>query len=251
MAFSKKRVFIAFGAGFLLAAIAIVFFLCRQEIGSYIDLKRGEMAVSSHRATPLDLSVTINNYGWSADRFAQNTRFPAWTTIPTGFQVLHHVPFQIDGAFALWGENNAKRLHINFPEAITNIPVTGTFDSLYLLHCCFFNEPNHTPVYEVVFRYMDNSSATNQLLFGNDLLDWMTKPKKNGTVQGPNGKNSKLAWVGEPWDPDSKTRARLCLTELTNPTPAIMVSSIDLYSCKSSSAGCILAMTTGKSGLMK
>ena len=46
-------------------------------------------------------------------------------------------------------------------------------------------------------------------------------------------------------------RLRFSLTALTNPNPLSEVTSIDLYSCKTNSAGCIMAMTTGRSGLMK
>ena len=35
------------------------------------------------------------------------------------------------------------------------------------------------------------------------------------------------------------------------PQPSLEVKSLDLYSCKSKTAACILAMTAGQSGLMK
>jgi hypothetical protein len=39
--------------------------------------------------------------------------------------------------------------------------------------------------------------------------------------------------------------------KMKNPQPILEVASIDLFSCKSQTAACIMAMTAGKSGLMK
>jgi hypothetical protein len=41
------------------------------------------------------------------------------------------------------------------------------------------------------------------------------------------------------------------VTAIKNPQPSLAVETIDLYSCKSRTAACIMAMTPGKSGLMK
>jgi hypothetical protein len=48
-----------------------------------------------------------------------------------------------------------------------------------------------------------------------------------------------------------KRPLRFCLTVIENPQPFLEVASIALFSCKSQTAPCIMAMTTGKSGLMK
>ncbi|MEZ6034664.1 MAG: hypothetical protein R3C17_16340 [Planctomycetaceae bacterium] len=44
---------------------------------------------------------------------------------------------------------------------------------------------------------------------------------------------------------------RFCLTAIENPHPDRKVKSIDLVSSKNQSAGCILAMTLGRSTLMR
>jgi hypothetical protein len=41
------------------------------------------------------------------------------------------------------------------------------------------------------------------------------------------------------------------MTAMENPDPQRTVESIDLYSCKSRTVACIMAMTVGKTNLMK
>jgi RNA polymerase sigma factor (sigma-70 family) len=249
MAWTKTKTAAVAGMGLLLAGGILTGILCRHTIAHRIAVARGELAISRHEAAPIDLANTIARYGWPAERFDQIKRFPMWQSVPRGFQVFDHVPFQINGAFALWGESNVRQTHINFPEQIPDIAVNQKFATLYMLHMAFFSEPYNTPVYEVVFHYEDGLTATNQLLYGDDILEWGLN--KHGRAIGPAGPNSKLAWAGGSGPSQDKNPVRVCLTAVENPMPLTKVTSIDLNSCKSQSAGCILAMTTGRSRLMQ
>jgi hypothetical protein len=60
-----------------------------------------------------------------------------------------------------------------------------------------------------------------------------------------------LAWVGGRFSKTQDNRLRFCLTAFDNPYPDRLVVTIDLISCKSKTAASIMALTTGKSGLMK
>jgi hypothetical protein len=140
---------------------------------------------------------------------------------------------------------------LDFPEEITGIPVNQKFDTLYVYHATFYSAPSGTPVYELVFRYEDGSSATNQLLYGDDVLDFNSGVKGNRPVKGPTSPHSRLAWVGGSFTENGKQPLRFCLTAIKNPQADLEVTSIDLYSCKSRAAAVILAMTTGPSNLMK
>ena len=202
--------------------------------------------IANHVATPVDL---IANYTTPVSYFDQITSFPAWKTVPRGFQTFAHVPLQIEGMICLWGAGNANQLKIIFPEEILGIEVKHKFETLYVYHGAFFTSPNKTPVCEIVFRYEDGSSVTNQLLYGDDVLDWVANAR--GSIIGPRGPHSKLAWVGGSFSPKKKQPLRLCLTAIANPQPSIEVTTIDLYSCKNKTAACIMAMTTGRSGLLK
>jgi len=248
MAWTKTTKTIVFGTVALLAlAAATVLIVFRHKIADQMTLASGRHAIASHKAALVDMTA---NYTTPASYFPKITSFPAWATVPTGFQVFDNVPLQIGGMICLWGAGNANKLKIIFPEQILGIAVNQKFETLYVYHGAFFTSPDKTPVCDVVFRYADGSSATNQLLYGTDILDWVAKNKGKTTI-GPTGPRSKLAWVGGTFTPGQKKPLRLCLTAIENPQPSLEVASIDLFSCKSQTAACIMAMTAGKSGLMK
>jgi hypothetical protein len=203
--------------------------------------------IASHQAAPLDLAT---NYTTPVSRFDKITQFPAWKTVPRGPQVFDGVPLDIEGMICLWGEGNATKLHIIFPEARLGIALHQKFETLYVYHGSFFNSPQGTPVCNVVFRYADGSSATNTLRYGEDILDWVAN-RDGKPVVGPTGEHSRLAWVGGSFSPTKKEPLRLCLTAVENPQPEVEVATVDLFSCKSRTAPCIMAMTPGKAGLMK
>ena len=247
MAWTRNKQAIVWGAVLVLLVFATAtLFYQRHNIANRMTVYGGERAVANRVATPVDLT---GHFAAPASYFDQIKSFPAWATVPTGFQVFDNVPLQIDGFMALWGEANATQLKIIFPEQILGIPVNQKFETLYVYHGAFFTSPAKTPIYEVVFRYADNTSATNQVLYGDDILDWGAN--SGGRPVRPRSPNSKLAWVGGSFSPTAKQPVCFCLTAINNPQPSVEVTSIDLYSCKNYSAGCILAMTAGRSGMMK
>jgi hypothetical protein len=184
------------------------------------------------------------------DTFAPNFE-NEWAVVPSGFQTFCHVPFQIDGFMLLWGAGFPQYGGGTGAEAIVGIPVNRKFEMLYVYHTAIFWSPNNAPVYELVFRYADGKSVTNTIRYGADILDWFANTNSRGRIIGPGGHNSRLAWQGE-YSANGKTiPLRFSLTALPNPRPSFEVASIDLYSCKTNSAGCIMAITTGQSGLLK
>ena len=246
MASAKTKKVVGVVAGSLLVAVIITAILLRHPIEHGLTLAGGKRAIANHAAAPLDLATS---YQTPASYFAKITSFPAWGTVPIGFQVFDDVPLQINGMMCLWGELNTK-YKIIFPEQILGIKLNQKFETLYVYHTAFFESPDHMPVCEVVFRYTDGSSLTNELRYGDDTLDWEAGAKK--PVPGPKGPNSKLAWVGGSTKPTKKNSPlRFFLTAINNPMSSVEVESIDLYSSKNKSAACILAMTAGKAGLMK
>jgi RNA polymerase sigma factor (sigma-70 family) len=246
MAWAKAKTAIVAGVGVLLVTGVTTGIVFRHSIQHRLEVAGGKSAIAHHTAAPIDLTAAIAKYGTPASQFDRLTEFPAWLTMPHGFQVFDHVPFQIDGAFSLWGEGNAK-MRIVFPERVPEIAVNLKFEMLYVLHCAFFDAAAKTPVYEIVFHYDNGLAVTNQMLFGDDLLDWHA----NMWGGRPTGPNSKLAWVGGAVSRNDPTPLRLCLTAITNPMPDVNVTTIDVQSCKHISAGTVLAMTAGRSGLMR
>ena len=242
MAWTNTKKAGVIGIVVLLALVAIAAFVFRHKIAHQIAQAGGKRAVANHTAEPLDLTA---NYGWFADNFYQSR---IWSDVPAGFQVFRHVPLQIDGVIFLWGEGNAKMGNV-FPESVAGIAVNRKFETLYVYHCTFFGSPTGTPVYDLVFRYEDDFSVTNTIRYGLDTLDFNTPGGKK--ITGPTGPNSRTAWVGGSFTEDGKHPLLFCLTAVENPKPFLEVKSIDLFSCKNRSAGAILAMTAGKTGLMK
>jgi hypothetical protein len=245
MATTRTQKAILWGTVGVLGLVAATVFVLLHKNADQLNLASGKRALAKHLATPIDLT---RYYATPASIFDPATGSSYWKAVPSGFQVFNNVPLQIDGMMYLWGEGNANKGAV-FPEQIPGIAVNRKFETLYVYHAAFFSSPNRTPVYEMVFRYEDGSSVTNQLLYGSDLLDFNSKGGK--TIVGPNGPHSKLAWVGGSFTPDGKQPLRFCLTAIDNPQPSLVVTSMDLFSCRSRSAACILAMTTGRSGLMK
>jgi len=233
MEWTKGKTTISVATGVLLVAGIIAMVLWLGDPRKRAQAK-GERLIKGHVAGPVNLT---NNYN-----------APALSMLPSGLQTFNNVPVQIGGMICLWGEGGASR-GMEFPKEVLDIPVHETFQTLYLYHKSSFGSPPGTPVCEVVFHYIDGASATNRLLYGDDVLDWFAP---GGTrVKGPSGPNSKIAWIGQMTVQNGGIQQlRTCMTAIENPDPKVRVSSIDFYSCKSRTCIYIMAMTTGKTGLM-
>jgi hypothetical protein len=147
----------------------------------------------------------------------------------------------------LWGANNARNGSA-FPEELLGINVNRKFETLYVYQATFYGAPEQAPVYNLAFRYEDGSSSTNPILYGLDVLDFYIN--KGPAELGPIGPRSKLVWLGQLPGGEKPQPLRFFTTAVKNPEPTRTVATIDLYSCKTTAAACIQAMTTGPSGLM-
>ena len=232
---------IALATVVLLALGVGTWIVLQLNIPRRLALAEGRRAIASHKAEPLDLTA---QYDTLASNFGNEM-----TVVPRGFQTFAHVPLQIDGSKCLWGGGYPYHGEGIGAENLLGIPVHRRFETLYVCHGAIFWSPNNATVYELVFRYDDDYSVTNQIRYGVDVLDWYAN--KGKVVIGPAGPNSRLAWHGEYSANGKIIPLRFSLTALKNPKPFMEVTSIDLYSCKSNSCGLILAMTTGRSGLMR
>jgi hypothetical protein len=243
MKWSKSKIAVGSTALVLIAVGAVFFFKWLRD-PQRVAAETGEHLIAEKLAVPLDMTQRIQT---PAVRFKNITQFPAWQSVPIGSQTFCNVPIQIDGMICLYGEGNAK-MGLKFPEVWPDIPINQKFETLYVYHCTFMAVPTGTPVYDLVFRYEDGSSVTNEILYGKDVLDWYSFGAK---VAGPTAARSKLAWKGEADLGAKKQALRFCLTAVENPFPNVMVTTVDLYSRKTESAACIQAFTPGRAGLMK
>ena len=147
-----------------------------------------------------------------------------------------------------------------FPDKALGIDVNQKFETLYVYNTAWFPSADNTPVCQVVFHYDDGSMATNQLFYGSDIVEWAARPGKKAntptgpkskTMNDPSGPNSKAVWVGGTRTPGQNRPVRFCLTAIANPHPSATVTSMDWFSCRSQTSACVIAMTVGRSGLMK
>jgi hypothetical protein len=243
MAWPKTKTIFAVLAALVLVAAMTLFILWLRN-PQRVALAKGERLIAKNVAAPVDMT---DYYQTPASDFSQITRFPAWAAVPTGFQTFDGVPLAIEGMICLWGGGNTKA-GIEFPEQLEGIKIGQKFQTLYVYHASFYASPRGTPVYNIVFRYDDGSSVTNQILYGNDIGDWYAR---RGKASRPTNPRSKIAWTGMANTGKGKQPLQFFLTAVENPQPDITVATIDLYSCKSQTAACIHAMTTGHSGLMQ
>lgn len=209
------------------------------------DAARDQAAAKeTDKPAPLDLTPYVR---FKAENFEKSTTYP-WKVVPHGEQTYVNIPVQIDGCIFLYGKSNAKN-GLTYPEKVEGIAVKQKFETLYVYHGVFYEGKPGSAAYEVVFHYADGKMASEKILCGEDVRDWYIKPDEKEI--GPSGKRSVLAWEGKFERGKNVQKLRFCMTALENPYPKVEVTSIDLVSTKSDTAGCVLSLTPGKSGLMK
>ena len=247
MTWTKTKKAVVWGSVVVVvAAGGTALYLKRQNISDWMTVTAAQRAVTKHVATPIDMT---GHYAVPASALENSSSY--WGQVPWRFQVFHHVPLQIDGIIYLWGAGNARAGAV-FPKEVTGIAVNLKFETLYVYHCTFYNSPNYTPVYDLVFRYADGDSATNTIQYGVDTMDFNTPGGKAiKDIKGPSSPSTKIGWIGSSFSADGKHPLLFSLTALNNARPDATVTSIDLFSSKKQSAGVILAMTAGRSDLMK
>ncbi|MBI3469308.1 MAG: hypothetical protein HY000_40410 [Planctomycetes bacterium] len=195
-------------------------------------------------AAPVDLT---RYYSLKASAFDGSTRYP-WPAVPRGPHTFANVPVEIGGAIFLWGERNAKA-GLKYPEEVKGIPIQRRFETLYVCHAAFYEGKAGTPMYEARFQYDDGTSASDVILCGDDARDWFANRAEEEL--GPSAPRSMLAWDGDAKVGDRIQAICFCLTAISNPHPEKVVMAIDFVSSKTQTASCILAVTTGKAGLMQ
>jgi hypothetical protein len=196
-------------------------------------------------ATPLDLTKHLH---MKAENFAKIIRYP-WPAVPTGAQTFAGVPVNIQGALMTFGQRNADNGQ-KYPETITGIACGQKFETLYLLHGVFYEADSGEPAFDVVLNYPGGEKQTDTILCGEDTRDWYIK-NPSEKERGPTAKRSTLAWTGSGKSGMRDQDIRFCLTAIENKYPDRLVETIDLVSAKNQTAGCILAISVGKKGLLK
>lgn len=229
--------------GIVVAAALVVFPLITTTAEAQAPKQR-EAEAEGAKPVSLDLSKFV---GMKADSFASSTKFP-WPAVPTGKQTFVGVPVEIQGATMLWGQRNADA-GLKFPESVGGIPCQQKFETLYILQGTFYEGAPGEPSFEVVLNYPGGEKQTDTILCGDDSRNWFFKEGEK--MIGPSAKRSALAWTGAGKFGARDQPIRFCMTAIEHKYPDRLVATIDLVSSKKQTAGCILAITVGKAGLLK
>ena len=203
-------------------------------------------AAAAAKGEPVMLDLT-KYLVMKPEQFKKITSYP-WAVTPVGKHTFAGVPLEIQGATILWGKRNADRGQ-NYPETVKGIPVQQKFETLYILHCVFFEAAKGEPSFDIVLNYEGDKPQTDTIHSGEDSKDWWVNDPNEEL--GPTAKRSTLAWTGTGKANDRDQDVRFCLTAIDSLHPDSLVTTIDLVSSKKQAAGVILAITLGKSGLLK
>jgi hypothetical protein len=201
-------------------------------------------AVAAKDVVPLDLTKYL---ALKPEQFEKIKQYP-WAATPVGKHTFAGVPLEIQGATILWGKRNADRGQ-EYPKTVTDIPVQQKFETLYILHCVFFEAAKGEPSFYTVINYEGGKTQNGEILCGDDSKDWWVNDPNERI--GPTSKRSTLGWKGTGKANGRDQDVRFCLTAIENKHPERLVTTLDLVSSEKQAAGVILAITIGKSGLLK
>jgi hypothetical protein len=203
-------------------------------------------AAAAAKGEPVALDLT-KYLVHTPEQFPKMKQYP-WAVTPVGKHTFAGVPVEIQGATILWGKRNADR-KLKYPKTHTDIPVQQKFETLYILHSVFFEAAKGEPSFYTVINYEGGKKQSDEILCGEDSKDWWVNDPKEEL--GPSSERSTLAWKGTGKANGRDQDVRFCLTAIENRHPDSVVTSIDLVSSEKQAAGVILAITLGKSGLLK
>jgi len=158
--------------------------------------------------------------GWTAQGSENDLR-----GIATGRQNVGAIPFDIidpaknDRRAALILRGNERP---NFPEAIQDIQLGGTFTRLFFLHGCAWHPNGEAGRYR--FHYADGQTAEMALTEGVNIGDWW------------NVRDLPQAWVGMTMPNGVGHTVGLYVAEWKNPRPQVAITSMEFLSARAGDA---------------
>jgi tRNA A-37 threonylcarbamoyl transferase component Bud32/tetratricopeptide (TPR) repeat protein len=161
--------------------------------------------------------------------------------LPQGRQVFGGVEFDVRGVIQLAGTDLLRQTGLNWPSAITNIPVRLKAARLNVLHGTAWNQPDGTRIGAYVLHYADGQTASLPIRYGQHLRDWWSFRASDEVAP----QKALLAWTGENAAIRvNKGSLRLYLMTCPNPRPDVEIRSLDFISTLTQCAPFLLAITT-------
>ena len=149
------------------------------------------------------------------EQFEKIKQYP-WAVTPLGKQTFAGVPLEIQGATILWG-SAMPTAGQNYPETVIDIPVQQKFETLYILHCVFFEAAKGEPSFDIVLNYEGGKTQSDEILCGEDSKDWWVNDPNEEL--GPRANARRSAWKGTGKANDRDQDVRFCLTAIDNKHP--------------------------------
>jgi hypothetical protein len=156
-----------------------------------------------------------------------------------GRQVIDGMPFQIDGNVSVYGKMLDDRNKGVYPFTRKGIRIGRKFDCLYLIHHAYWPDVEGATIAYAVLNYADGTEHIIPIRYGVHVRDWFNLPSyEKEAVSDP---DTTICWRHEP--ATYKAPVRLFESRFENPSPDIVVASMDIVSARSLAAYNLLAAT--------
>jgi RNA polymerase sigma factor (sigma-70 family) len=149
-----------------------------------------------------------------------------------------------DGYFRI-GE---KMVHVqgsmrpDMPQSVKGIPIQARGDRLHILHATEGATNSGTLIGAYVIRYADGSSEQIPLIYGRNLVNWWSFPRKDDPTE------AQTPWTGSnDWsDGNPRLKIRLFAINWTNPHPEKQIAALDVLSAGKDCDPFLVALTLAR-----
>jgi eukaryotic-like serine/threonine-protein kinase len=159
--------------------------------------------------------------------------------LPRGLVELGKVTFDVRGILQVSGQS-MKAQGGRYPEQINGIPVERKCAQLHFLQGTGWKTTEGVEIGAYIIHLADGRRTVLPITYGQDVRDWWFSHTEDETASG-----ATIVWQGA--NPQTRKSGsaglRLYLSTWTNPTPEIVVKSVDLISAMTSSAPFLIAIT--------
>lgn len=167
-----------------------------------------------------------------------NATLPFFKTF-IGRQVIDGMPFQIEGHVRLYGKTSEINRDKVYPSTKKGIRVGRKFDDLYLIHHAFWPDVEGQTVAYICLNYADGTEYIFPIRYGFHVRDWFNLPSyEKESMADP---DTTICWRGSPVFYNAPVR--IFKSKLVNPSPEIVVETMDIISARNLAAYNLIAAT--------
>lgn len=165
---------------------------------------------------------------------------PSFGVFTPGVHTLSGVAFNIQGVIHLQGRSLQEVAPERYPESVNGIPVDTEAARLHFLMGAGWAADSGATVGSLVMRYDDGSTDKLDLIYDQNVRDWVHGPLTGGT-------GARVIWNGDINPaPDEEQNVHLYDVIWSNPNPDRRIRSVDFSSAMTDCAPFLLAITAEK-----